>query len=370
MVRETFIFDDLARNYPAGDAPDRFVRLYSYEGERLVGAFASFHQRLNSLFQFLNDKHMGNGHYNAQQSRELMDLIDEFGRTRRALRSAGVELTVAPGYGAAIKACRRFLVPTNGSAIPDDFTLIEIEDYEPVFTSTSTSVTKANGSARFKLHLVGEGSYALVHKYVDDDYGITIARKKAKKHLNAQGLARFKREFELLSSIKFPHIVAAYRYDEDEDAYTMEYCEETLDTYVRRTNATLPLARRKRIALQLLYGVNFLHRAKIIHRDISRKNILIKHYDDPAVMVKLSDFGLAKSHDSDLTRTGSSMKGTIIDPTVTGSARPMSSPTSTRSAWCCHSSSRAVSTSVRAPGRFSKSSSGLRPSIEGSGISR
>ncbi len=316
MAIEEFIFDDLASTYPLDTAPERTVRLYGFEDGRLRGAFANFHHKLNSLFRFMNDKHLGNRHFNADPSRELIDLIDEIDTTVRALRAAGTDVSLNPIYAHAIEAARQFLVPTNGSAIPDEYQAVEIEEYAPIFTTTASSITKATGAARFRLTLIGEGSYALVHKYVDDDYDITIARKKAKKHLTDQELARFKREYDLLRSIRFPNIVAAYRYDDAENAYTMEYCDETLDAYVRRTNSNLPFSRRKRIAMQLLYGVNFLHRAGIVHRDISRKNILIKHYDDPVVTVKLSDFGLAKTPDSDLTRTGSSMKGTIIDPTV------------------------------------------------------
>lgn len=39
-------------------------------------------------------------------------------------------------------------------------------------------------------------------------------------------------------------------------------------------------------------------------------------YDDGAFAVKVSDFGLAKERNSDLTSTGSAMKGSIIDPAL------------------------------------------------------
>lgn len=44
--------------------------------------------------------------------------------------------------------------------------------------------------------------------------------------------------------------------------------------------------------------------------------MLIHTYDDGAFAVKVSDFGLAKERGSDLTSTGSSMKGSIIDPAL------------------------------------------------------
>ena len=52
-------------------------------------------------------------------------------------------------------------------------------------------------------------------------------------------------------------------------------------------------------------------------RDLSYKNILVHTYKNgDAFCIRLSDFGLAKERNSDLTSTGSSMKGSIIDPAL------------------------------------------------------
>jgi serine/threonine protein kinase len=56
----------------------------------------------------------------------------------------------------------------------------------------------------------------------------------------------------------------------------------------------------------------------ILHRDLSHNNVLVKIHDEGAVTVKLSDFGLHKTQSSNLTQTGTAMKGTIIDPMLTG----------------------------------------------------
>lgn len=71
---------------------------------------------------------------------------------------------------------------------------------------------------------------------------------------------------------------------------------------------------RKRIALQFLYGINHIHRRGFLHRDLSLQNVLMRVYDDGAVCVKLSDFGLAKDQSSTFTRTHTEMRGTIRDP--------------------------------------------------------
>src|SRR5699024_9716424 len=96
--------------------------------------------------------------------------------------------------------------------------------------------------------------------------------------------------------------------------YRMEYCETTLREHISRKNATMPFTVRKRIALQFLYGINYLHRRRLLHRDISLQNILLKLYDASAVLVKLSDFGLVKDQANEFTRSQTEMKGTIRDP--------------------------------------------------------
>lgn len=72
---------------------------------------------------------------------------------------------------------------------------------------------------------------------------------------------------------------------------------------------------RRKMAMQFLYAMNFLHKHDVCHRDLSYGNVLIHTYDG-AFAVKVSDFGLAKERNSDLTSTGSSMKGSIEDPAL------------------------------------------------------
>ena len=52
-----------------------------------------------------------------------------------------------------------------------------------------------------------------------------------------------------------------------------------------------------------------------LHRDISPKNVLLKQYDDTLV-VKLSDFGLVKIANSDLTSENTEFKGSLNDPAL------------------------------------------------------
>ena len=63
--------------------------------------------------------------------------------------------------------------------------------------------------------------------------------------------------------------------------------------------------------------MEYIYSKHLLHRDICPNNVLIKEYDNNSLIIKISDFGLVKNKDLNLTTTSSSMKGTIIDPTLT-----------------------------------------------------
>ena len=121
-----------------------------------------------------------------------------------------------------------------------------------------------------------------------------------------------------MKSLDFPYILKVHKYDDEENSYTMEFCESTLQEYIKRRNNQLQFdfSVRRRIALQFLYGLNYLHVKGVCHRDLSMKNILLRVFSDGAVQVKLSDFGLAKPRESEFTKSETEIKGTIVDPAL------------------------------------------------------
>jgi hypothetical protein len=316
MPTAEIVLSDLATQYPVLAGTDAFLRLYT-EPEPISAVFASFHERLNALFLFLNTKQTRGGHFNAEQSRELIDLIAEMSEVRTTLARVGIGMELRADYQKIVEDCSAFLVPSGGSAIPPGFEPIAIERYEPVFSSPGeVPRPKPKQGDVPKAVMVGEGAFAIVYKYMDEDYGFNVALKAARRGISERDLERFKKEYEILRSLSFPYIVEAYAYDASKSQYSMEYCDSTLGDYIRDNNDKLSWSTRKRIALQFLYGINYLHIKEVMHRDISRRNVLIKKYDLGAVVVKLSDFGLYKGADSEFTKVDSSLKGTIIDPTL------------------------------------------------------
>lgn len=304
---------DLMEKYARESVSDTFIRLYSDDGQ-FGRVFASLHEQLNEHFAAINDRARSTRHYWADNSRALIALIDELAETIGTLRRVGFDISFREDYGAAVQQCKPWLSTSGGSEVPVDFEPIAIVRYEPVFIRSGKSVILKKQNTAVKLRLIGEGSYAQVFSFVDPDYGIKFAVKRAKKGLDERDLHRFREEFNILKRLSFPYIVEAYQYDDNRDEYRMEFCDETLRKYVHKRNSSLGFVTRKRIALQFLYGINYIHDQNLFHRDLSLQNVLLKVYASKAVLVKLSDFGLAKDRASEFTRTQTEMRGTIRDP--------------------------------------------------------
>lgn len=176
------------------------------------------------------------------------------------------------------------------------------------------SIKKKNDKV-INLNMIGQGSYANVYYYKDPDYDKKIGLKRAKKDLTTEEIERFKREFNQLKVLNSPYVVEVYSYNEEENEYTMEFMENTLLDYIQKNNNKLTFQTRVNLVSQFLRALQYIHSKDLLHRDISYTNVLIKEYDSTLIL-KLSDFGLVKIVNSDLTRTDESIKGSLHDPNL------------------------------------------------------
>ena len=307
------MLSDLQEKYAAQAASPAFKRLYEDEHE-FGHMFAVLHGRLNGHFAGINDRARTTSHYWADPSRDFLDLIEDITQDFHDLERAGVSVGLVDAYQRAIERCEPWLSRSGGSTVPNGFEPIELVKVEPAITRPATTVKLAEQPKQAALKMIGEGSYAQVYSYVDPNYGIKFAVKRAKRGIDERDQLRFRQEFDVMNNLSFPYVIEVYKYDVERNEYRMEFCDETLRTYIARTNGSLAFASRKRIALQFLYGINYIHTQGHLHRDISLQNVLVKLFDSGAVIVKLSDFGLAKKQNSEFTRTQTEMRGTIRDP--------------------------------------------------------
>lgn len=306
------------RTFHERDIDSTYLELYRRE-HVLPRAFAFIHAGLDVEFKHMNYKARGgsSGHFNADNSRNLLDLIDLLSEARTILGKAGHSLTMAPEYQRVIDNAPAWLVYSGGSSIPEGFTPVEVESYAPVFGLGDQAVTVSD-SRTVKLTPIGEGAFALVHRFTEPNYGMTLARKKLKPGADGREKERFRREFELMKELQFPYVLEVYNFNESDWSYTMEHCDTSLEAYVAKRNnqPAFGPTTRKRIALQFLYGLNFIHSKGHFHRDLSTRNVLLRTFGGSAVLVKLSDFGLAKRKGSEFTMTETELKGTKVDPAL------------------------------------------------------
>lgn len=304
---------------------DDFYEMYKFvSNSDLRKLFAIYHTQLNKWFVELNNdmryeidedrrRICKGGYFHAQDSRDFLAVLEAIDRMKTACGTSEYAFEICnDDYASAIKHCRKFVVKSGGSTIPEDFQSIKIADITPIFriiNSISIDHNKHNAEPKN----IGEGSYAVVYSYFDPIYRISVVLKRAKKNLDDKELARFKQEFEVLKKLHSPYIVEVYAYNDKSHEYTMERMDENIYDYIRRNNTKLTLANRKKLIHQIVQGLSYMHEKEYLHRDISPWNVFIKHYDDVDV-VKIGDFGLVKNPESHLTSLQSELKGSLNDP--------------------------------------------------------
>lgn len=211
-----------------------------------------------------------------------------------------------------IKESLLFLKNTGGSQIPETYEKLDIIEYEPIFILSDTIKIKSNIIFNENLTHIGSGSYANVYKFKHPDFNKKFALKRANKNSTPKEIIRFKKEFKTMKDINSPYVVEVFDYNEDDNSYTMEYIDYTLEKFYEKYNDKLEDNDRLNHINRVFKIFNFLHDRGILHRDLSYSNILIKEYEDVNI-VKISDFGRVKTVDSNLTSVNTAITGSLND---------------------------------------------------------
>ncbi len=136
---------------------------------------------------------------------------------------------------------------------------------------------------------------------------LKLNRKIAIKILSANNardknfVARFKNEAQTLAKLNHPNIVQVYDWGEFDNSYfiCMEYIEGDNLKEIIEKKGILPPKTVVGYAVQICNALFMAHKNNLIHRDIKPQNILIT----PEGKVKVTDFGIAKSLNMDVTKT-------------------------------------------------------------------
>jgi serine/threonine-protein kinase len=169
-------------------------------------------------------------------------------------------------------------------------------------------MTPPSSIAHYKITTkLGEGGMGAVYRATDTKLARDVAVKVLPDALagDADRLARFTREAQVLASLNHPNIAAIYGVEDR--ALVLELVEgPTLAE--RLAQGPIPIEEALPLARQIADAMEFAHERGIIHRDLKPANIKIRNDGT----VKVLDFGLAKTPETPAGDPESS-------PTVTAS---------------------------------------------------
>jgi serine/threonine-protein kinase len=150
--------------------------------------------------------------------------------------------------------------------------------------------------------------FKVLHTHLNQIRVIKLMRSNIAAEAGAHD--RFLREARLATRINHPNVGALYDFStlEDGSRYMVwEYIEGiNLHQLIDERGPLSPRYAAK-LAAQALHGLEAIHRAGIVHRDVSPENLMITRDDEGEERVKIIDLGIAKQWEDaeeNKTKTG------------------------------------------------------------------
>ena len=155
---------------------------------------------------------------------------------------------------------------------------------------------KSKESKYIRTSKLGEGTYGVVYRAKDQKGQEIYALKKIRLQAEEEGIPSTAiREISLLKELTHINIVKLYEVMHTPKKLTLvfEYVEQDLKKVIDSTNGKgLDMKYLKSFLYQLLKGVDFIHKSKVLHRDLKPQNLLISTDN----ILKIGDFGLARGY--------------------------------------------------------------------------
>src|SRR5574340_975804 len=140
---------------------------------------------------------------------------------------------------------------------------------------------------KYELEQFLGGGMSHVYRARDTILNRTVAIKILTDEASMEARVRFLQEARTAGNLAHDNVMSIYDFGEDR-------------RHAIEQGHTGDLRRKLEIALQSARALDYIHTQKIVHRDIKPENIHIA----PNGVVKLMDFGIAKSESMSLTREG------------------------------------------------------------------
>jgi serine/threonine-protein kinase len=209
---------------------------------------------------------------------------------------------------------QRRICPSCEAAYDGDLELCPIDGARLLFTRGEPDrFIGKTLDGRFRIdERIGGGAMGTVYKAQQHSVQRPVAVKimNSKMGATAIGVRRFLREARLASKLSQPSTVSVLDFGQTRDGdlfLVMELLEGHTLLELMRNEGPFDLARVVRIGAQLCDALEAAHSLQIVHRDLKPGNIVILDNPPGRDLVKVLDFGLAKSiegDESEATMTG------------------------------------------------------------------
>ena len=149
------------------------------------------------------------------------------------------------------------------------------------------------------------GGMSHVYRAFDTVIGRTVAVKILVEPASQDPEARdrFLAEAQTAAKVTHENVISIYDFGTDDEMglfMVMEFLQGEDLRHAIKNGHTGDLRSKLQIALQIARALDFIHKNRIIHRDIKPENVHI----NTAGVVKLMDFGIAKTEDLSRTQPG------------------------------------------------------------------
>ena len=160
-------------------------------------------------------------------------------------------------------------------------------------------------AARYEIvRAIGAGGMGMVYEahdlVLEEDVAIKVLRPEIAGHPDMA--RRFRQEIKLARRVRHRNVCGIHEYGEIGDLryIAMEYVRGVNLRRMLNQGGALAADEAYAVSAQVAKGLQAIHDAGVIHRDLKTSNIM----RDTSGVVRLMDFGIAKQQGSDVTLAG------------------------------------------------------------------
>jgi tRNA A-37 threonylcarbamoyl transferase component Bud32 len=215
--------------------------------------------------------------------------------------------------GSALQPGRAFEeCPTCGSCYDTGTTRCKKESTPLVLVATPRML-----AGRYRLEKrLGHGGMGKVYRATDMSLNRDVAVKMIRDEFFAdqKAIDKFRQESQFTGSFAHPNVVTVYDFGVEAGQrvfLVMELLEGTTLRQELRASKRLDAARTLELFEGICAGVDAAHARGLIHRDLKPENIFLSKKDGRE-LVKITDFGIAKSLPQTVDETRDTMTGVLV----------------------------------------------------------